>query len=153
MDFSKEIPTMMPDGSLGLVDYGQTKSITEKERLGLAQVVVALGAASDQQEIATRMRDLGFKTKFNDDRTLAKYAALFFDSDVAGKAMGCSTPQLYFAKLTATDPLLHVPDVAIFVARASFILRGMGTLLDKQICTSARWASIAKVVVQKSEDS
>jgi hypothetical protein len=37
--------------------------------------------------------------------------------------------------------------VAVFVARASFILRGMGTLLDKQIRTSVRWASQANVVL------
>jgi aarF domain-containing kinase len=102
----------MPDGTLGLIDYGQTKSISEEERLRIAQVVAALGEVSNEQEIAKRMRDLGFKTKFNDDKILAKYAALFFDSDIDAKAMGCATPQLYFAKLTTADPLVHVPDVA-----------------------------------------
>lgn len=102
----------MPGGSLGLVDYGQTKSISKEERLQIAQVVASLGEASDQKEIASKMRELGFQTKFDDDHTLAKYAALFFDSDKDAKAMGCATPQLYFAKLSAADPLIQVPDVA-----------------------------------------
>lgn len=102
----------MPDGSLGLVDYGQTKSLSNEERLGVARVVNALGNGSSEQEIANQMRNLGFKTKFNDDKIIAKYAALFFDSDVDAKLMGCATPQLYFAKLTTSDPLVNVPDVA-----------------------------------------
>jgi aarF domain-containing kinase len=102
----------MPDGSLGLIDYGQTKLISNEERLGIARVVSALGNDSSELEIANRMRELGFKTKLNEDKILAKYAALFFDSDVDAKLMGCATPQLYFAKLTTLDPLLNVPDVA-----------------------------------------
>mmetsp|Transcript_24659 Transcript_24659/g.60558 ORF Transcript_24659/g.60558 Transcript_24659/m.60558 type:complete len:441 (-) Transcript_24659:1988-3310(-) len=135
---------LMPDGSLGLIDYGQTKTLSEEQRLRLARVVLALGRKSGHDEIAKGMRALGFKTKFGNEKTLAKYAALFFDSDVAAKDEGCSTPQLYFAKLTSEDPLVHVPDVAIFAARASFILRGMGTILDKQICTATRWVSQAE---------
>ncbi|CAJ1895898.1 unnamed protein product [Cylindrotheca closterium] len=135
---------LMPNGSLGLIDYGQTKTLSHEQRLGVARIVLALGRKSGRAEIAKEMRALGFETKFGNEKTLAKYASLFFDSDVAAKDEGCSTPQLYFAKLTAEDPLVHVPDVAIFVARASFILRGMGTILDKQICTASRWMSQAE---------
>lgn len=102
----------MPDGSLGLIDYGQTKTLSEEQRIRLARIVLSLGRKSGHNEIATGMRKLGFKTKFDNADTLAKYASLFFDSDVAAKAEGCSTPQLYFAKLTTEDPLVHVPDVA-----------------------------------------
>lgn len=102
----------MPDGSLGLIDYGQTKTLSAEQRLRVARVVLALGRKSGHDEIAKEMRALGFKTKLNNEKTLAKYAALFFDSDMAAKDEGCSTPQLYFAKLTTEDPLVHVPDVA-----------------------------------------
>eukprot|EP00539_Tryblionella_compressa_P000284 CAMPEP_0178736236 /NCGR_PEP_ID=MMETSP0744-20121128/2329_1 /TAXON_ID=913974 /ORGANISM="Nitzschia punctata, Strain CCMP561" /LENGTH=102 /DNA_ID=CAMNT_0020388689 /DNA_START=63 /DNA_END=371 /DNA_ORIENTATION=- len=90
------------------------------------------------------MRELGFQTKHDNDDVLAKYAALFFDSDIEGMKIGCPTPQSYFKLLTETDPLVNVPDVAIFVARSSFILRGMGTLLGKQVQTSTRWYPYAK---------
>ena len=102
----------MPDGTLGLIDYGQTKKLTKEERLGIARVVVAIGKKLGEKEIANRMREIGFQTKFNSDKVLAKYAALFFDSDIEGKLSGCSTPQLYFAKLTTEDPLSNVPDAA-----------------------------------------
>lgn len=102
----------LKDGSLGLIDYGQTKSISNDERLGIARVVDALGNGYSKGEVADAMRKLGFKTKFDKDEILAKYATLFFDSDIEGKLIGCATPQLYFATLTQSDPLVNVPDVA-----------------------------------------
>ena len=97
---------------MGLIDYGQTKSISNSERLKIARVVEALGNGSSNHDIANAMRRLGFETRFDKDEILAKYAALFFDSDAEGKLMGCATPQLYFATLTKSDPLVNVPDVA-----------------------------------------
>lgn len=102
----------LSDGSLGLIDYGQTKSISTEERLGVARVVHALGNGSGEQAVANAMRQLGFQTKHDKDDVLAKYATLFFDSDMDGKLIGCATPQLYFASLTKWDPLVNVPDVA-----------------------------------------
>jgi aarF domain-containing kinase len=102
----------LTDGTLGLVDYGQTKTISKDERLGVARIVYALGSGSNNNQIAEAMRQLGFRTKFDQDDTLAKYAALFFDSDTEGKKIGCATPQMYFATLTKLDPLVNVPDVA-----------------------------------------
>lgn len=125
----------MPDGSLGLIDYGQTKTITKEERLGIAQVILALGENSIEQEIANRMRELGFQTKFEKDDILAKFAALFFDSDSEGKLVGCATPQLYFAKLTEEDPLLNVPDVASkFLKRAAFVF-----YITSFLCLTLLW--------------
>lgn len=103
---------LLDDGKLGLIDYGQTKTISDTDRLGVARVVHAIGRGASDTVIAEAMRSLGFQTKLNDDAILAKYAALFFDSDVDAKKMGCATPQLYFAKLTTLDPLVSVPDVA-----------------------------------------
>ncbi|KAL3911557.1 MAG: hypothetical protein SGARI_001592 [Bacillariaceae sp.] len=51
------------------------------------------------------MRELGFRTRDDNDEILAKYAVLFFDSDTEGSKMGCPTPQSYFKALTDADPL------------------------------------------------
>lgn len=102
----------LSDGSLGLIDYGQTKSISQEEKIAVSRIVQAIGNQASTSEIATAMRDLGFRTRNDNDDALAKYAALFFDSDTEGKRMGCPTPQSYFKKLTEMDPLIEVPDVA-----------------------------------------
>lgn len=152
---------------LGLIDYGQTKAITEKERLGIARVIAALGegggtvnldfsSSSDVvntrvEKIANAMRELGFVTKRDDPVVLAQYAGLFFDSDEVGKRLyDCATPQVYFKLLNSMDQLVHVPDVAVFVARCGFILRGMGTMLGKQIKTSERWSVYAKQALDEN---
>jgi aarF domain-containing kinase len=103
---------MLDDGSLGLIDYGQTKSISEKEKLGVARIVHAIGSAASTSEIASAMRNLGFRTRHDSDEILSKYAVLFFDSDIEGTKIGCPTPQSYFKALNDADPLVNVPDVA-----------------------------------------
>ena len=159
--------------SLGLIDYGQTKTITNKERYGIAKVILALedddyddeeedtedADAADEsnnkkvEKIAIAMRQLGFITKNNNSLILSKYARLFFDSDDERMIyQNCPTPQSYFKLLTELDPLIVVPDVAVFVARCGFILRGMGTLLGKQIKTSKRWSVYAKQAIQEEEE-
>ena len=141
---------------LGLIDYGQTKFISDEERLGIARVILALGetnnaASSKTEAVANAMRDMGFSTKNNDSKVIEQYAGLFFDSDEVGKKLyGCSTPQTYFKILTELDPLDNVPDAAIFVARCGFILRGMGSILGKQIMTSERWSVYAKQALDEA---
>eukprot|EP00536_Pseudo-nitzschia_multiseries_P015571 jgi/Psemu1/263057/estExt_Genewise1Plus.C_9130003 len=152
---------------LGLIDYGQTKAISDRERLGVARVILALGEGGSDTEfsldaaftntarverIADAMRDLGFVTKNDDSGVLAQYAGLFFDSDEIGKRLyDCPTPQTYFKLLTEMDPLVTVPDVAVFVARCGFLLRGMGTMLGKHIKTSKRWSVYAKQALDEYE--
>ena len=164
---------VLDDGKLGLIDFGQTKRITEEQRIGVARVISAIGNSCADDQIAKSMRELGFSTKFNKDSALAEYALLFFDSDIQGKEFGCATPQMYFARLNRIDPLVSVPDVAskwsllfvravvsllsrsflmrfhsvVFVARSSFIIRGMGTVLGKQIRTSLRWKKQAGIAL------
>ena len=102
----------LPDGRLGLVDFGQTKILDNEQRLGLARIIAAVGNGSGTREVADAMRKLGFQTKLDDDAVIARYASLFFDSDLEGKKMGLATPQLYFVFLNKSDPLLNVPDAA-----------------------------------------
>lgn len=108
---------VLDDGRLGLIDYGQTRRLQDHDRLAMARVVVELGYESrgrveNVKNLAGAMRDAGFTTLRNRDEILRKYALLFFDSDRDSVVEGFATPQLYFANLMATDPLVHVPDPA-----------------------------------------
>jgi len=167
---------ILNDGRLGLIDFGQTKRITNEERLGVARVVEAVGNGKSDGDVADAMRRLGFRTRFDKDEVLARFAALFFDSDSEGKKLGYATPQIYFSTLNQMDQLIDVPDVAsesiitgdmrihhfwdltsrfycfvVFVARSSFIIRGMGTLLGKQIRTAARWKDQARIALREGK--
>eukprot|EP00985_Skeletonema_marinoi_P020325 scaffold12044_cov103-Skeletonema_marinoi.AAC.4 len=141
-------------GRLGLIDYGQTRSLTKHDRLALAAVVCALGRKSiDIHEITTAMNEFGFHSRDNDEENIAKFAALYFDSDAAGKRLGYATPQKYLQHLNSIDPMVEVPDPAVFVARTSFLFRGLGALLQQQLHTSQHWKKHAKIAIDaKGED-
>ena len=104
----------LDDGRLGLIDYGQTKRLSDTERLGLAKVIAALGQdETDSHNIAKAMRELGFRTEVeHDDAVMVKYAKIFFDSDQDGKDLGFASPQLYFASLMGKNKLTRIPDAA-----------------------------------------
>ena len=143
----------LTNGKIGLIDYGQTKRISLQESLGIAKVVAALGQDSvDTSQVAVAMRECGFVTKWDKDDVLAQYAKLFFDSDDEAKTQGCATPQLYLMKLSSLDPLLRVPDAAIFTARASYLFRGMGSMAEDPIRTSKFWRKHAEEVLRLADD-
>jgi aarF domain-containing kinase len=103
----------LDDGRLGLIDYGQTRRLSDDERLGLAKVVSVLGQDSPFHAIAKAMREAGFRTEVEyDDAIMVKYAKLFFDSDQESEDQGFATPQLYFVSLMAKNALTNIPDAA-----------------------------------------
>ena len=133
-----------------MIDYGQTRRLSKEDRLALSGVVAALGkSGSKSSEIADAMRNFGFRSRDNNDDIIAKNAALYFDSDAAGKAMGCATPQTYLQHLNSIDPMIEVPDAAVFVARTSFLFRGLGALLQQQLHTSKRWKKHANIALEE----
>ena len=98
---------------MGLIDYGQTRRLSDAERLGIARVVAALGQESGSHVIAKAMRDLGFRTEWEqDDATMVKYARLCFDCEQEGKDVGFATPQHYFTFLMQHNRLTDIPDAA-----------------------------------------
>lgn len=127
-------------GRLGLIDYGSTRRLTKHDRIALAEVVAELGKPNPNiHEISTAMREFGFISRDSNDEITSQFAALYFDSDSKGKKMGLATPQRYLMYLNSIDPMIEVPDPAVFVARTSFFFRGLGALLQQQVHTSEHW--------------
>ncbi len=141
----------LSNGKLGLIDYGQTRRLSTSDRLSFARIVSALSKdPMNVTEVSEAMRACGFVTKRSKDHIIAKYGALFFDNDSDSRRMGCATPQIYLMKLGALDPLVTVPDAAVFVARTSWMFRAMGSLLDEQIFTAKRWSAQAEEALRKA---
>ena len=146
-------------GRLGLIDYGQTRSLTKSDRLALAGVVSSIGKSTllkpnsnDVHEVADAMRCFGFKSRYDNDENIAKFAVLYFDSDEAGRVLGFATPQKYLQHLNSIDPMVQVPDAAVFVARTSFLFRGLGALLQQSLRTSHHWRKHAVLALRTGGD-
>mmetsp|Transcript_10923 Transcript_10923/g.24031 ORF Transcript_10923/g.24031 Transcript_10923/m.24031 type:complete len:675 (-) Transcript_10923:113-2137(-) len=145
---------LLSNGRLGLIDYGQFKTINLDARRALAGIVVELtyGGKEGQQKrdvakIAEAMRHFGFSSRHNDDEVMAAAAELYFDSDSVGRRLGFATPQVYFEYLNSLDPMVDVPEAAVMVARTSFLFRGLGALLQQDIRTAQCWLPFAKRVL------
>jgi len=133
---------------LGLIDYGQFKVLSDKERLAAARIVKEIGVSSiadiDKYTVKQAMNDVGFRFRYNkDDDTIRRIATLFFDSDAEKSDFGFPSPQEYIIYLQSKEPILHIPDSVVFIARASFLFRGMSALLGEKTRTSHRWAKFA----------
>lgn len=103
----------LASGQLGLIDYGQTKRLSDNRRLEVARAIVAVSRdGADTAKVAAVLRGMGFRSKHNKPDVLVRYGRLFFDSDVGMEDFGCATPQLYLLKLSSLDPLEKVPDSA-----------------------------------------
>jgi aarF domain-containing kinase len=127
-------------GRLGLIDYGQTRSLSRDDRLALAKVVAALGKqCTSAREVSDAMRKFGFLSRDANEENMAHFGELYFDSDERGRTLGHATPQKYLMHLNANDPMLVIPDPAVFVARTSFLYRGLGSLLQQHLRTSHHW--------------
>ena len=134
----------LSNGKLGLIDYGQCKRLEKDQRLALSKVVMELGSpVVNDEAVNSAMYDFGFRFKNDNTDAIRELARrLFFDSDGGSRAAGFTNPQEYYQQLQKLNPFVVVPDEAVFVARTSFLFRGMGALLGTNIETSKRWSSI-----------
>lgn len=104
---------MLPNGRLGLIDYGQCYKMKEDDRLALSSVVKELGANEiNDQKVTSAMRNLGFKFKYYTPDVVKEMAKLLFDSDTARIKLGFPTPQELFMHLNSKDLMEFVPDPA-----------------------------------------
>jgi len=141
----------LEDGKLGLIDFGQTMHLTDKERFDYARVIAAVGSRAPVDEIAGAMRQVGFRSRTDNSENLAAYASLFFDSDHISKEKGFATPQHYFESIMSYDPLVVIPESAIMIARASLLFRGAGSALQYPVKTSDNWRKHAMEALANAE--
>ena len=65
---------ILDNGKLGLIDYGQVKTIAKDVRLNIAKMCVALCAEDEEEIVNIQLHGFGLRTKKNDPWVLAKHA-------------------------------------------------------------------------------
>lgn len=70
---------MLPDGRLGLLDFGQSGTLDAKQRLWLARTFLAI-AGNDESALATLAAERGMRTKHNLPQTLAFHLRMPMDT-------------------------------------------------------------------------
>jgi len=138
---------LLPDGRLGLIDYGQTKRITREVRIAVARAVVAL-ANDDQLEVVRVFKDdLGARHKYNKPEMGWRLAAFWFNTNGPATTGGRNIQQ-FMDWVEAEDPVVVTPRETVLVGRVAVLLRGVGNAFGLEMRTAELWESTARQVLK-----
>lgn len=132
---------LMPDGRLGLVDYGQVKTISVDSRRQYAKLIVAL-ADRDYEEAIRVASEFGLRTRRMDPDVMWRLLAFHHDRDTADVTMGLNL-QLFMEWAEAKDPMVYTPPDLIVPARVSMMMRGLGNVFGVKASVAQLWRPYA----------
>lgn len=129
---------LLKDGRLGLIDYGQVKTMSREERIKYAKLILAL-ARDDREEVQRlHFNELGVVTKRSDPEVAYLFSCFYNDRDTDDICRGMNIAN-FIDYLQARDPMVQVPDAYIMASRVSIMMRGMGKAFGLQLRMSKLW--------------
>jgi len=136
-----------PDGTVGLIDFGQVKYLSIPNRVLYAKFILAL-AARDDTAIVDAYRKMGVVTRDDNHDVLLAWATILNDRDDPSVLQGHSFQGLMEA-LNKVDPIKNAPDAFVLIQRATVLLRGCGHALGHYISVAETWAPYARRFLRK----
>lgn len=126
-----------PGPKLVIVDFGLTKHLPPEFLKGFVQLTAAL-VASDKERLVQAFKDLGFKTKLDDDFAFealgeAMVTRLARNDEFARdrKMMGEFNDRMM--KLFRENPIVRVPGEFLYIGRVMGLLGGLGVQLGSEV--------------------
>lgn len=134
---------LMPDGRLGLIDYGQVKRMALKDRIIYAKLILAINR-DDRKEIVRLMtEEIGFKTKYMNEDIIYKHAVFFNCRDTEDVLEGRNVSE-FMDYIEKVDPVEKINDEFVMVGRVSVLMRGMAYAFGMQLRVSEYWKDCAQ---------
>ncbi|MEE9277307.1 MAG: AarF/ABC1/UbiB kinase family protein [Dehalococcoidia bacterium] len=110
-----------PDGKIALLDFGLTKELPQRTRLGFARLVLA-AHRRDADAVLAAFRDLGIKTRHEEPQSLLMFVQLLLDArPVLNDAMIVQQSQAALEY----NPIQTVPPDLVLIGRVIGLLRGV----------------------------
>jgi aarF domain-containing kinase len=134
---------LMPDGRLGLIDYGSCVSLALEHRQRLARLMISLLSPNPLDAVRVYSQEMGVKTKNMRSDILYKMAAFWYDRD-SDDITGGMNVHSFTEWLHVQDPVTFLPDEYVMPGRVSVLLRGMGAAFGIKIQTAHAWAPHAR---------
>ncbi|CAI5522414.1 unnamed protein product [Closterium sp. Naga37s-1] len=140
-----------PDRKVALLDYGQTKQISQQHRLQLAELILAVGDG-DARKIGRLYNEMGFelsKTAEENPESFKWMATLMFDTR---SAKGATTSNPFSEEHAAqNNGVKKFPEDLFFVVRSMQLLRGicMGMGLNESL--AEQWRPIARQAIREAQ--
>ncbi|KOO31653.1 ABC-1 domain-containing protein [Chrysochromulina tobinii] len=144
---------LLPDGRLGLIDYGMTGRLEPPEREAIARVVLGL-AAGDQRAVVEEYERAGYRACWHSGAphgpdAVFRFATFHLDridlSPVRTGPDGATMPVLALFKSTLEKA---VPDWVEQARRLGGLLIGVGSQAGRPISLAHEWAPIAEEVLR-----
>ncbi len=136
---------------LGLIDYGQVKTLSREERLVFCRLILAL-ADDDKDAVVKALKEAGYKSQKMDEDIMYTYARVAYDEDNETLTQGKHI-QLFMEQLHDSDPVEHLPQQYILASRVSILLRGLGHAVHQSRSVAKAWRPIAEKVLREEGDS
>ncbi|KAL1520442.1 hypothetical protein AB1Y20_022024 [Prymnesium parvum] len=130
---------LLPDGRLGLIDFGQVKRLTKEQRLKVARTVVAV-ATDDEEAMLKIARASDLRTRNNDPKALVQYVRLMWAGNVKE-----------FAKVAKADPVTQTDGELVMLRRAVVLVRALSAALSgSPVNMAAEWEPMARKLLAEA---
>lgn len=144
----------MENGDIGLIDFGQVKQISGRNRETLAKVMIALDerVGDDRPEDLERIGNLALElgVELNEDAKDEAAAAVgmwLFDGSTEKLPGGYDLGEL--SQNSPVKELKSFPQDLVLVGRSSILIKGLSNRLDIPWSLSEEWAPIARNVLKQ----
>jgi len=133
---------LLPDGRIGLIDYGATKRLSENERISVCVMFAAL-QRKDKAKLFEMAKMGGYKSKhMNSD---VYYKLIQFGFDTWGKEVtGGKNVQQFMDDLKEKDSYYETPDNFVLASFMSVRLRALTLGMNHPVKCSDYWGEIAE---------
>lgn len=135
---------------LGLIDYGQVKKLTDKDRHLFCRLIIAL-AEDNRKEICRLAKEAGHLTKFGDEDLSYKFQKVSYDS-LDPKILNGDHIQVFIENLEKVDPIEQLAKELIMIQRVSVMIRGLGHYLNQNRSAAKLWKPIAEEVLRNESE-
>jgi aarF domain-containing kinase len=153
---------VLENGEIGLIDFGQVKQISNKDRLTLAKVMVALTNMRSRDDYV----DDEYREQLNNLGDLAKDLGFEFRKDAKPEAASATMMWMFDGsesilpggydkgELSPNSPIKALktfPQDLVLVARSSVLIKALSSRNNIPWNLSKEWAPIAEMVLNPSQ--
>jgi len=133
---------LQPGGKLGLLDFGQVKTLTAEAQTQFAQLVVAV-ADNDREAIIQVVRKMGFEVEPEAPSDASSPSPEAPEIELAETIFGGAVPGLQ-ERIRVMRSIRQAPPELFFVIRCSVVLRGVGFGLGQRVHLAKSWRHFAQ---------
>ena len=147
---------ILPDGRLGLLDYGMVGRLSPKDRETVAKTILAL-SDNDKAATAKLYRENGYKVVSNngdevDDAILHRFASFHFDKIDLSPLTLDNGEKVDIMEIFRTNREKVVPSWVEEGRRLGGLLVGVSAQAARPISLAKEWRPIAKQALRKKEE-